>query len=195
MKRPGVTLIELLVTLTVSAILLAIFIPAFRTFEEKNNLTQAAQQMRNALFRSQGFALAPRQGSININCYSITLSTTAAEYDVVEVTNADPQTGSVCGQIGTGTVAVIDRNFFTPSVRLISISDCILGVTSCQFQFGVGEVVTYGMLCDQALTGNEITLQLRNSRLNESSDPQAAPELDRFLTFNRVTRTVTIGEE
>jgi len=194
MKRPGVTLIELLVTLTVSVILLAIFVPAFRTFEEKNNLSQAAQQMRNALLRSQGFALAPRQGSLMINCYAITFSTTTTEYDVVEVTNATPETGSACGQTGTGSVAVIDRNFFTPSVRVISISDGTLGATSCQFQFGVGEVVTYSMLCDQALTGNDITLQLRNSRINESSDPQSARELDRFLTFNRVTGTVTIGQ-
>src|SRR3990167_2283872 len=103
MKRPGVTLIELLVTLTVSAILLAIFVPAFRTFEEKNNLSQAAQQMRNALLRSQGFALAPRQGSLMINCYAITFSTTTTEYDVVEVTNATPETGSACGHNRTGS--------------------------------------------------------------------------------------------
>ncbi len=195
MKRPGVTLIELLVTLTVSVILLAIFIPAFRTFEEKNNLTQAAQQMRNALLRSHGFALAPRQGSLQINCYAITFSTTSTEYDVVEVTNAIAQTGSPCGQTGTGNVTVIDRNFFAPSVRIIAISDGTSGATSCQFQFGLGEVVAYDMLCDQALTGDKIALQLRNTRINESSDPQSARQLDQFVTFNRVTGTVTIGEQ
>ena len=61
-KKNGFTLIEMIVVISILAIMVAVSIPAYRSYGRRNELRNAAQQVRQALVEAQNMALAPKAG-------------------------------------------------------------------------------------------------------------------------------------
>jgi prepilin-type N-terminal cleavage/methylation domain-containing protein len=59
-RRQGFTLIELLVSTSIIVLMLAMSLPSFITFQRRQNLTNAADQVRDAILETNNYALAPR---------------------------------------------------------------------------------------------------------------------------------------
>ena len=57
----GFTIVELMVTLAIAAILLAVAVPSFTLFAQKRAISQKTVQVRNALELARGLALSQRQ--------------------------------------------------------------------------------------------------------------------------------------
>tara|TARA_B110000908_G_scaffold162841_1_gene208748 strand:+ start:409 stop:972 length:564 start_codon:yes stop_codon:yes gene_type:complete len=57
----GFTIVELLVTIAIAAILLAVAVPSFTLFAQKRAISQKTVQVRNALELARGLALSQRQ--------------------------------------------------------------------------------------------------------------------------------------
>ena len=57
----GFTIIELMVTVAIAAILLAVAVPSFTLFAQKRAISQKTVQVRNALELARGLALSQRQ--------------------------------------------------------------------------------------------------------------------------------------
>lgn len=57
----GFTIVELMVTLAIAAILLAVAVPSFTLFAQKRGISQKTVQVRNALELARGLALSQRQ--------------------------------------------------------------------------------------------------------------------------------------
>jgi len=57
----GFTVVELMVTLAIAAILLAVAVPSFTSFVQKRAISQKTVQVRNALDLARGLALSQRQ--------------------------------------------------------------------------------------------------------------------------------------
>lgn len=57
----GFTIVELMVTLAIAAILLAVAAPSFTLFAQKRAISQKTVQVRNALELARGLALSQRQ--------------------------------------------------------------------------------------------------------------------------------------
>ncbi len=57
----GFTIVELMVTLAIAAILLAVAVPSFTSFVQKRGISQKTLQVRNALELARGLALSQRQ--------------------------------------------------------------------------------------------------------------------------------------
>lgn len=57
----GFTIVELMVTVAIAAILLAVAVPSFTSFAQKRAVSQKTVQVRNALELARGLALSQRQ--------------------------------------------------------------------------------------------------------------------------------------
>lgn len=57
----GFTIVELMVTLAIAAILLAVAVPSFTLFAQKRAISQKTVQVRNALELARGLVLSQRQ--------------------------------------------------------------------------------------------------------------------------------------
>ena len=57
----GFTIVELMITLAIAAILLAVAVPSFTDFVQKRAVSQKTLQVRNALELARGLALSQRQ--------------------------------------------------------------------------------------------------------------------------------------
>lgn len=57
----GFTIVELMVTVAIAAILLAVAVPSFTSFAQKRAISQKTVQVRNALELARGLALSQRQ--------------------------------------------------------------------------------------------------------------------------------------
>lgn len=57
----GFTLVELMITVAIAAILLAVAVPSFSLFAQKRAINQKTLQVRNALELARGLALSQRQ--------------------------------------------------------------------------------------------------------------------------------------
>lgn len=61
-QRAAFTLIELVISTAVIAMILAVTLPAFLAFQQRQTLMVAAQQVRDLILETQNYALAPRSG-------------------------------------------------------------------------------------------------------------------------------------
>ena len=57
----GFTIVELMVTVAIAAILLAVAVPSFTSFAQKRAISQKTVEVRNALELARGLALSQRQ--------------------------------------------------------------------------------------------------------------------------------------
>lgn len=60
MQRRGFTLIEVIVSLGIIVMMLSVGLPAFTTFQRQQNVTMAAEGIRDAILETYNYALAPR---------------------------------------------------------------------------------------------------------------------------------------
>lgn len=60
MKHVGFTLIEVVVSTAIIAVMLAIGLPAYAQFQKHQNLTLAAEGVRDAILEAYNYSLAPR---------------------------------------------------------------------------------------------------------------------------------------
>ena len=62
MRNAGFTLIELMVSVSVIVMMLAVTLPAFGTFQRNQSIKNAAETIREAILETNNYALAPRSG-------------------------------------------------------------------------------------------------------------------------------------
>jgi type IV fimbrial biogenesis protein FimT len=146
MKRhSGFTLVELLVVMTVAAVLLGLGIPSFREFVATQRVKEAAFDFSAAMLLARSEAIkrntavtltqdAAGWGSgWTIAAGGTTLVTRAAPAPVTVTPSPDPATSSVTFQ-GTGRVASLVRFQFetanTPQVRCLTLSATGLTTTN-----------------------------------------------------------------
>ncbi len=71
-RRLGFTLIELVISLGIIVLLLALAIPLFRGSGERNKLMLTAQEVKNTILEAKNLALSPRmEKAANVDKYSI----------------------------------------------------------------------------------------------------------------------------
>ncbi|MDO8513161.1 MAG: prepilin-type N-terminal cleavage/methylation domain-containing protein [bacterium] len=80
----GFTLIELMITISIMGILTVVMIPAIRSFDRRNKVTSAAEQLKSAILEARNYSMSPRFSDTNIDRYSVMmdLSQTPVEYEV-----------------------------------------------------------------------------------------------------------------
>jgi prepilin-type N-terminal cleavage/methylation domain-containing protein len=60
LHRSGFTLIELVVSVGIILMMVAVSLPAFLNFQRRQDMTNATQQLRDGILDTQNYALAPR---------------------------------------------------------------------------------------------------------------------------------------
>jgi len=67
----GFTLVELLISISIIILLVAVYIPYHRQFATKNELNMAMQELNEKVLQAQSLALAPREQDQNISYYRL----------------------------------------------------------------------------------------------------------------------------
>ena len=68
-KRQGLTLIELLVTLAIMGLLLAVGTIGYRGSQKKQELKNAATELTDVIERTKQYSLAPRRDTASVVCF------------------------------------------------------------------------------------------------------------------------------
>lgn len=63
--KKALTLVELLIVLAITALFLAVSIPAFRLFQRTNQLNLSAQQVKDTIVEAKNYSLSPRKEKLD----------------------------------------------------------------------------------------------------------------------------------
>jgi len=69
--KNGFTLVELLTTIAIMTMLLAIVVPSYNNFGRSNELDQVGQTVKSAILTTNNYALSPRAGVYGLVDYKI----------------------------------------------------------------------------------------------------------------------------
>jgi Tfp pilus assembly protein FimT len=106
----ALTLIELIITITIFALVTAVVIPAFSNFNQRQQLTRAVEQVRTDLRAMQSQAVSGAEGSQ----WAVIFNAGADTYQMGQYAAGslvDPQTKNVPGDVDltTSPAVVFDR--------------------------------------------------------------------------------------
>ena len=81
----GFTLLELLVSIALIALMLGFLIPGFSYFDRINKIDRAAHNLRATILETKNYALAPRTQAVNVDSYIIKFNQpTPGQYGIYE---------------------------------------------------------------------------------------------------------------
>lgn len=172
----GFTLVEMVITLVVAAILFAVAIPSFNNLVNSNRLTTGANALIGALNTARMEAIK-RNGSVQF-CSNIATTNTADTLGTACGTNA----GAVFVQTGTATASTVlapPQALSIPSVQVrgtiaaIRFNGTGVGYApGSTTPFGSGTGTTVVELCSTAMkTNNDIQVNMATGSIITSSSP------------------------
>lgn len=112
-SQRGFTLIEALVVIFIIALITAIAIPNFRSYERNAKVRYAAKELRSLLWDAQGLSLAPEDVDISSYKVSVLKGQTSANPIKIE---------RIGGISGTVSKMILDSDIFIEDVILGNIS-------------------------------------------------------------------------
>lgn len=159
-RRVGFTLVELLVTISIISLLTIIMIPALRSFDRRNRVESAAEQMKAALMEVRNYSMSPRSGDSNLDRYVLKFINTSdrVTYEL-----------GFCSKTGATSAEACKSENFTLILEKklpkgVSVEDIKVGgvdstVTEIGFKVPNSEVV----FDNQTKTGLDINLKSVNN--------------------------------
>jgi len=122
----GMSLVELLVTMAIIVLLLAVGVPAYRQYGNSNDLEQAAQDVKNALLETKNMALAPASDKPQFvkiggedrpaNSYLALVTRNSNKIDIYVTSTEPTPTGTICN-IPDSTDAIVKTVTLPASVE------------------------------------------------------------------------------
>lgn len=122
MSRNGYTLIELLVSISISIILLGFGFSAFRSFGATNELDSGIERIKNSLLEMRNFAFAPESiKSSNITHYGIKFNIDENSFILVRIKDDKCELGSIDSEIEKYTLNTILKLDSAPQLVCVKI--------------------------------------------------------------------------
>lgn len=155
----GLTLIELIITLSIIVLLLGAGIPAYRHYSYVNDLAQAAQDVKNAILETQSFALAPEADKNPIvsisgadypaDSYLVNFPLNGTEYSIYLASSVKP------GEYPTNPI----KSYFLP--RGISFSNGEV------IQYSIENQAKISYFTPSTIDGDETSIILISNKLTD----------------------------
>lgn len=175
-REQGFTLVEMVITLVVAAILFAVAIPSFNNLINSNRLTTGANTLIGALNTARMEAIK-RNGSVQFCSNSATTNTTDT-LGTACATNA----GAVFVQTGTATASTVLAPPSALSIPSVKVRGTIAAIRfngtgvgyapGSTTPFGSGTGSTVVELCSTAMkTNNDIQVNMATGSIITSSSP------------------------
>lgn len=90
-KKNGFTLVEILVTISIVALLMIISIPSFRNYKYRNDLSRGADLIQSAVYEARNLALAPQTDKADDSGYYVIRFTDESNGNEVAIYEADSE--------------------------------------------------------------------------------------------------------